>query len=161
MEMRLNTFLVLMCMMTSCRSQKWKKTDKNMKELLDTRTCSNLTQVLDNWKFAIMTQVKELLIHDHASVLPEYNRIRPLSDALGELYSHFNSLKTELVQLSAKVDSMEGFMDDLKLGRRAAPPLSVRSGLGSALRAQMRLPARGILTQHRQIHNRMRRPLAP
>lgn len=124
-------FLALLCLVALCFGQK-----KRRQEILEwdpkvnvqktyTRGCANLTQVLDNWKFAIMTQVKELLLNDHSVVLPEYGRIQPLSDALGELYKEFDALKGQLVQLTSKFDGVESFTDEIQEGRFPPPPRRV------------------------------------
>uniref|UniRef100_A0A3B4TKN2 Si:ch73-127m5.3 n=1 Tax=Seriola dumerili TaxID=41447 RepID=A0A3B4TKN2_SERDU len=91
-------------------------------ERLNPRGCANLTLVLDNWKYAIMTQVKDLLLHDHNTVLPDYGRIQPLSDALGDLYKEFNALKERLAELTAKFEGVEAFVDDARSGRNPASP---------------------------------------
>ncbi|XP_056871372.1 uncharacterized protein si:ch211-76l23.4 [Takifugu flavidus] len=86
-------------------------------ERVNMRGVANLTQVLDNWKFDIMSQVKGILQNDHQSVLPDYARIQPLSEALDDLYKEFNALKAHLGDLTEKFSAIETFIDDMKANR--------------------------------------------
>lgn len=94
------------------------------------------------------------------------SRIRPLSDAVGDLYSQFNTLKDELGKLTQKFDTLEAFVDDLKDGRltlphRPAQRLPATVGLRSPLRAQMRAPVREIIKAPALIRARRRGPQRP
>ncbi|XP_076122785.1 uncharacterized protein LOC143102855 [Alosa pseudoharengus] len=125
-RMRMMRALALLPVLASLglAQKKWTEEpawDTRVSEKPTAKGCSNLTQVLDNWKFAIMTQVKDMLVNDHAAVLPEYVRIKPLSDALGDLYKQFNSLKENLGALSAKFDRVEAFVDDVQAGKFPKP----------------------------------------
>ncbi|XP_072298236.1 uncharacterized protein [Eucyclogobius newberryi] len=85
------------------------------------RNVANLTEVLDNWKYDIMSQMKNLLLNDHQSLLPDYARIQPLSEALDDLYKEFNALKAHLGDLTEKFTAVETFIDELKVKQASAP----------------------------------------
>ncbi|KAG9264604.1 hypothetical protein AMEX_G22890 [Astyanax mexicanus] len=124
--MRMRRVLVLLGMVSLCVAQKkWTQETWEIRDKSAGKRCSNLTQVLDNWKYAIMHQVKDMLVNDHASVLPEYVRIQPLSDAVGDLYKQFDSLKENLAKLSSKFDRVESFVDELQAGKLPKSSLRV------------------------------------
>lgn len=54
------------------------------------------------------------------NVLP--HRIQLLSEALGDLYKEFNSLKERLTELTARFDYVESFVDATRSGRKPPPP---------------------------------------
>uniref|UniRef100_A0A3B1JXU1 Si:ch73-127m5.3 n=1 Tax=Astyanax mexicanus TaxID=7994 RepID=A0A3B1JXU1_ASTMX len=112
--------LVLMLSLGAAQKSRVQSSEWDYKaevEKVSSRGCANLTLVLDNWKYAIVTQVKDLLLNDYNTVLPDYGRIQPLSEALGDLYKEFNGLKERLVELSGKFQSVESFVDDVRAGR--------------------------------------------
>ncbi|CAL9692799.1 unnamed protein product [Knipowitschia caucasica] len=78
------------------------------------KNVANLTEVLDNWKYDIINQMKNQLTNDHQSLLPDYARIQPLSEALDDLYKEFNALKAHLGELTEKFTAVETFIDELK-----------------------------------------------
>ncbi|XP_054250049.1 uncharacterized protein LOC128976727 [Indicator indicator] len=101
--------------------------------------CANLTLVLDNWKFAITSQMRNLLLFDHQTVLPDYGRIRSLSGALDELYRDFSALKEQLGRLSARFAEVEAFVDQLSRARGPGTPPH-RRGLPQPARSPLELP---------------------
>ncbi|XP_074967703.1 uncharacterized protein LOC142065453 isoform X1 [Phalacrocorax aristotelis] len=103
--------------------------------------CANLTVVLDNWKFAITSQMRNLLMFDHQNVLPDYGRIRSLSGALDDLYRDFSALKEQLGRLSARFAEVEAFVDQLsRTHGPGAPPR--RRGLPQPARSPPDTPPR-------------------
>ncbi|XP_050175297.1 uncharacterized protein LOC126642055 [Myiozetetes cayanensis] len=93
------------------------------------RGCANLTLVLDNWKFAITSQLRNLLLADHHTVLPDYGRIPALSGALDELYRDFRALKEQLGGLSDRFAHLEASVERLSRARGAAAAPPRRGGV--------------------------------
>ncbi|KAM6345482.1 Fanconi anemia core complex-associated protein 100 isoform 4-T4 [Alca torda] len=104
--------------------------------------CANLTLVLDNWKFAITSQMRNLLLFDHQTVLPDYGRIRSLSGALDHLYRDFSALKEQLGRLSARFAEVEAFADQLNRARGPGTPPR-RRGLPQPARGTPDAPGGG------------------
>ncbi|XP_072224628.1 uncharacterized protein [Leuresthes tenuis] len=106
---------------TSKATDEWNYRDGS--ERVNMRGVANLTEVLDNWRFDLLNQMKGLLQNDHQSLLPDYARIQPLSEALDDLYKEFNALKAHLGDLTEKFAAIETFIDDLKAkGANSAGP---------------------------------------
>ncbi|XP_034567769.1 uncharacterized protein si:ch211-76l23.4 [Notolabrus celidotus] len=99
---------------TSTSTDEWNFRDGS--ERVNMRNVANLTQILDNWRFDILSQMRGLLQNDHQSLLPDYARIQPLSEALDDLYKEFNALKAHLGDLTEKFSAIETFIDEFKAG---------------------------------------------
>ncbi|KAH0629343.1 hypothetical protein JD844_011355, partial [Phrynosoma platyrhinos] len=137
-------FVAVSCAAKPKRQQATSEWDyRSEAEKVNMKGCANLTLVLDNWKFAIMTQIKNLLLFDHQTVLPDYGRIKPLSDALDDLYKEFNALKERLGELTTRFEGVESFVDEMNQGQsQSAAKAPVRATQPEADKAVIPLPAK-------------------
>uniref|UniRef100_A0A3B1JAV4 Si:ch211-76l23.4 n=1 Tax=Astyanax mexicanus TaxID=7994 RepID=A0A3B1JAV4_ASTMX len=138
MEFRMSLLLLsLAVVMASGQKRHQAKAEWNYRDGSDKvsmRGVANLTQVLDDWRFDILSQMKGQLQNDHQTLLPDYSRIQPLSEALNDLYKEFNALKAHLGDLTEKFGPIETFIDELKAKRAtaAAAGASVGARAGAA-----------------------------
>ncbi|XP_048465375.1 uncharacterized protein si:ch211-76l23.4 [Rhincodon typus] len=124
------------------QSGEWNYKDGSDK--VNMRGVANLTQILDNWRFDILTQMRDMLTNDHQSLLPDYSRITPLSEALSDLFTEFNALKERLKDLTDKFTALEVSVDEIK-AKSDAPRLSPTGPGGMAPRQKPNLPKRKVL----------------
>lgn len=69
-------------------------------EKVNMRGVANLTQVLDNWRFDILNQMRGLLQNDHQSLLPDYARYRGGGVEFELRGYEWDKLMSEIVQVT-------------------------------------------------------------
>uniref|UniRef100_A0AAY4CTQ7 Uncharacterized protein n=1 Tax=Denticeps clupeoides TaxID=299321 RepID=A0AAY4CTQ7_9TELE len=132
MNIKVSVLLLAVAIVTVLGQRKRPVTDewnyRDGSEKVSMRGVANLTQVLDNWRFDILNEMKNLLKNDHQSLLPDYSRIQPLSEALDDLYKEFNALKAHLGDLTEKFGPIETYIDELKAEKNTntAPAAPIR-----------------------------------
>ncbi|XP_072335946.1 uncharacterized protein [Scyliorhinus torazame] len=118
---------------------------KDGSDKVNMRGVANLTQVLDDWRFDILTQMRDMLTNDHQSLLPDYSRITPLSEALSDLFNEFNALKERLGDLTEKFSALETSVDEMKVKIATRSNISPHGPNGMTPRQKLNPPKRKVL----------------
>ncbi|XP_015215184.1 uncharacterized protein [Lepisosteus oculatus] len=136
---------------------------------VNVNTVRSVTRLLDHWGNRIFTEVKNLLHSQPNSVLPDYSRVRPLSESLSDLFREVTLLQRRVVELTDRLAKMEAIARrhgyrGRRTGVRAGPPApvprrprpqSARRG-GAFASIPRRVPAR--LNRKQVTHHTRARP---
>ncbi|XP_029692791.1 uncharacterized protein isoform X1 [Takifugu rubripes] len=88
---------------------------------------SNLTQILENWRSSIMAEVKDLLLHHHHAVLPDYSRIPPMSQSLENLEQEFSEIRGDVDGLKVTFSSFGDLLGKLGSARNVSHTSELRA----------------------------------
>ncbi|XP_059188522.1 uncharacterized protein si:ch211-243a20.3 [Centropristis striata] len=97
----------------------------------------SVTRVLDAWGKRIFREIKTLLHSQPSTLLPDYSRVRPLSESVNDLFREVSLLRRRITELSHRLATLEPFLrhhgyreqgEEGKEGEEMGTPLSLRGG---------------------------------
>uniref|UniRef100_A0A668ATY3 Si:ch211-243a20.3 n=1 Tax=Myripristis murdjan TaxID=586833 RepID=A0A668ATY3_9TELE len=102
----------------------------------------SVTRVLDAWGKRIFNEIKTLLHSQPSTLLPDYSRVRPLSESVSDLFREVSLLHRRITELSHRLATLEPFLrrhgyrerGEEAGGGRAPAPQSLRGEVASLTR---------------------------
>ncbi|XP_012684483.1 uncharacterized protein si:ch211-243a20.3 [Clupea harengus] len=76
-------------------------------ENVDVTHVRSVTRVLDSWGKKIFNEIKTLLHSQPSALLPDYSRVRPLSESLNDLFREVLHLQRRITDLNHRLATLE------------------------------------------------------
>ncbi|XP_053191049.1 uncharacterized protein si:ch211-243a20.3 [Scomber japonicus] len=114
----------------------------------------SVTRVLDVWGKRIFNEIKTLLHSQPSTLLPDYSRVRPLSESVNDLFREVSLLHRRITELSHRLATLEPFLrrhgyrkegEELAGEGRALVPQTLRGQMTSLARYN---PRSGVRASH-------------
>ncbi|KAF7665115.1 hypothetical protein LDENG_00154480 [Lucifuga dentata] len=70
----------------------------------------SVTRVLDAWGKRIFSEIKTLLHSQPSTLLPDYSRVRPLSESVNDLFREVSLLHRRITELTHRLATLEPFL---------------------------------------------------
>lgn len=77
---------------------------------VDVASVRSVTRVLDAWGKHIFREIKTLLHSQPSTLLPDYSRVRPLSESLNDLFREVSLLRHRISELSRRLATLEPYL---------------------------------------------------
>ncbi|KAM8880039.1 uncharacterized protein AB9W97_015074 isoform 1-T6 [Spinachia spinachia] len=79
-------------------------------ESVNVASVRSVTRVLDAWGKRIFREIKTLLHSEPSYLLPDYSRVRPLSESVNDLFREVSLLRMRISELSHRLATLEPFL---------------------------------------------------
>ncbi|XP_059902235.1 uncharacterized protein si:ch211-243a20.3 [Gadus macrocephalus] len=70
----------------------------------------SVTRVLDAWGKRIFNEIKTLVHSQPSALLPDYSRVRPLSESVNDLFREVSLLHKRITELTHRLATLEPFL---------------------------------------------------